>query len=477
MIPAIGGGLCQLSNALYQAALDAGCEIIERHPHSRIVPGSGTWERRDATVAWNYIDLRFCAAMPLQLQVQLTPSHLHVALLTTNQHSHTLAARSPNRRTPLYTLPILSDYACESCGQVSCFRSDHHAFPLKSSPKKAFLLDTAWPEFIRYVKANHTDADEIAMPIDGNRWNRPQYAWPTQGFATIHTATYATLLRSFRSRRLAEQGARRQRAFLDGAKTLATQLAKKLDAQTDEVCVSQSLLPFLWSSGALGGRRISILCTHLPASVLQAELNRGFAQHPESTTLNDFRTEHWLAEAEDEALYYAEQIITPHGQIAALFPDKSRLLEWSIPPHSSPALRTRPSDQRSILFPCATLGRKGAYELREAIRGMNVRLLLGGKLLEDANFWDGFKTESATPAALAETDLVIQPCIVESQPRALLRAIAAGVPVITTLNSGLHPGSPAHFVPSLDAAALHESITARLTEQATQMLSAQTPSH
>ena len=37
IIPAIGGGLCQLSNALYDAALSAGFEIIERHAHTRII--------------------------------------------------------------------------------------------------------------------------------------------------------------------------------------------------------------------------------------------------------------------------------------------------------------------------------------------------------------------------------------------------------------------------------------------------------
>lgn len=156
MIPAIGGGLCQLSNALYQAALDAGCEIVERHPHSRIVPGSATAERRDATVAWNYIDLRFRAAQPLQLRVRLTPTHLHVALLSASLDGHTVANRPENHSMPLRTLPILSDHACESCGQVSCFRSDHHAFHLKSSPKKAFLVDAAWPEFIRFIETNHT---------------------------------------------------------------------------------------------------------------------------------------------------------------------------------------------------------------------------------------------------------------------------------------------------------------------------------
>ena len=40
VIPSVGGGLCQLSNALFQIALDAGCTIVERHGHSRLVSGS-----------------------------------------------------------------------------------------------------------------------------------------------------------------------------------------------------------------------------------------------------------------------------------------------------------------------------------------------------------------------------------------------------------------------------------------------------
>lgn len=305
------------------------------------------------------------------------------------------------------------------------------------------------------------------MPIDGNRWNRSQYAWPTQGFAVIHTAATATLLRSLRSRNLAAQGALRQRALLEGAQVLAAQLAKSLGTNIDKVCVSQSLLPFLWRSGVLGGRRISVLCAQLPATVLQEKLNRAFAQHPESATLNDFRMEKWLADMEDEALHYAEQIITPHSQIAALFSDKSLLLRWSMPPQLPSVSKTKQSNQPTILFPCATLGRKGAYELREALGGMNVRLLLGGKVLEESNFWHGFDTEPADTTSLNDADLVVQPCIVESQPRALLRAIAADVPVITTTNSGLHADSPVHFVPPLDAIALRGAIAERLARQTT----------
>ncbi len=58
----IGGGLCQLSNALFWAALHSGFDIVERHRHSmdifpdthRDIPfGSG------ATIFYNYVDLIF----------------------------------------------------------------------------------------------------------------------------------------------------------------------------------------------------------------------------------------------------------------------------------------------------------------------------------------------------------------------------------------------------------------------------------
>src|SRR5581483_10854428 len=40
MVSSAGGGLCQISNALYEVALKSGAEIVERHAHSRQVPGS-----------------------------------------------------------------------------------------------------------------------------------------------------------------------------------------------------------------------------------------------------------------------------------------------------------------------------------------------------------------------------------------------------------------------------------------------------
>jgi vancomycin resistance protein VanW len=56
MVPALGGGVCQTSTTLYNAALLAGLLAVERHPHTiapqYVPPG------RDAAVAWPGVDLR-----------------------------------------------------------------------------------------------------------------------------------------------------------------------------------------------------------------------------------------------------------------------------------------------------------------------------------------------------------------------------------------------------------------------------------
>lgn len=59
--PAVGGGICALSDALYEVALRADCEILERHAHTLFVarPGQPLPKRVDATVKWPYVDLRF----------------------------------------------------------------------------------------------------------------------------------------------------------------------------------------------------------------------------------------------------------------------------------------------------------------------------------------------------------------------------------------------------------------------------------
>jgi vancomycin resistance protein VanW len=54
-VPAIGGGLCLLSNALFAIAATQGWSILERHGHSMAL---GDAKAFDATVAYPHVDLR-----------------------------------------------------------------------------------------------------------------------------------------------------------------------------------------------------------------------------------------------------------------------------------------------------------------------------------------------------------------------------------------------------------------------------------
>src|SRR5580704_5873564 len=109
LVPATGGGLCQLSNAIYEAALQAGCEIVERHAHSRIVPGSAAATGRDATVAWNYVDLRFRAPKSLRIEARLTRDKLVIRFRSASE----AAAASPASR--FETHPRTPARSCATC--------------------------------------------------------------------------------------------------------------------------------------------------------------------------------------------------------------------------------------------------------------------------------------------------------------------------------------------------------------------------
>lgn len=67
LIDSWGGGVCQTSTTLFNAALLAGCRVLERHPHqfapSYVSPG------RDAAVAYETVDLRFENPYPFPLQI------------------------------------------------------------------------------------------------------------------------------------------------------------------------------------------------------------------------------------------------------------------------------------------------------------------------------------------------------------------------------------------------------------------------
>ncbi len=67
----LGGGICQVSTALYQAALKAGLEIVESHHHSNFLPTIDYCKPgEDAAISRPYKDLRIRnnKDFPIQLQ-------------------------------------------------------------------------------------------------------------------------------------------------------------------------------------------------------------------------------------------------------------------------------------------------------------------------------------------------------------------------------------------------------------------------
>ena len=432
IVPSIGGGLCQLSNALYQTALAANCEIVERHAHSRIVPGSAASEGTDATVAWNYVDLRFRPRVEMQLVVELSRDELIVRF-------RARAVRKDAALLPMFSAQRAIANDCVSCGQSQCFQHHKAARVLSGGYRTAYLVDENWPEFRNYIVGARQPNDALFIPLNGARWRVDRYAWPTAGFAEVHEARLATLARSWRSRRLAAQGAARQLALFESAEALAKSYAARIPHSANHVVVAQSLLPFLWRSGQLGGRTFSVLATRMPICSIERELDASARQHPDRATLSDFRAPDWIAAAENEALVVAESIVTPHAAIADTFGARAQRIDWIGP---KPARIAPAPEQLVIGFAGPVAARRGAYEVREAAREIGASVVYTGANLEGANFWDGVAARRAGPGWdwLSEISVLAAPSIVESRPNAALAAQHLGVPVIATAPCGLLEG-------------------------------------
>jgi hypothetical protein len=368
IIPTIGGGLCQLSNALYAAALDSGCEIVERHAHSHLVPGSMTERDRDATVFWNYVDLRFRARHELTIRCGLPGDRLVVRFF-----APATAAVSQPLRSVLDIAIAAAPPSCASCDRVACtrHRKIHGA---NSTPAAAFLLDGFWPEYDAFVATQATTSDVAVVPIDGKRFGLPQYAWALGGFGSVKQVPLEMLVRAGRSRRLASHGAARQRAMLLDAERLAHRFARHLPSRIEHAVVMQNLLPYLWRTGYLAGCTFDVLMTSLPMNTLHEVLDDAARRHPESPTLSDFRAPREIVEAEGEALDRARRIVTPHRDIARRFGARALLLPWLVP--TVPAYQAPTSD--TVLFAGTTLGRSGAYEMREALRRTGTAIVVIG---------------------------------------------------------------------------------------------------
>ena len=439
LVPSVGGGLCQLSNALYDCALRAGLQAVERHRHSRVLPGSLAQHDRDATVFWNYVDLRLRAGFAWRLEVTMDARQLRVRI-----RGH--APAGTNAALPLVVAARSEDQVndCHSCQQVECHR---HVEGGTASPRRLWWLAPPWPEFREYL-AQERGADDT---VHGGEAGLPSQ----RGWQRWREAAHWRLAcwRGHALPRIAYAQAEREAALL----------MRLLQPTHTHLVVPQHLLPYLWRDGLLAGRAFEVLMQALPMPQLQAQLDRAAQHHPGCGSLGDFRAPQSLVAAETDALAAAQAWISPHAQVLTLAGPRGYALAWQLPAPTARAPRAVQAPRR-VFLPASPLARKGVHELLSALRNESLEILLPPGDAEprlDAGRATLRRVDSYAQG-LAEADVVAMPAWVEHRPRGLLAAIASGVPVVATPACGLDASLPWRAVQAGDVIGLREQVLVAL---------------
>jgi hypothetical protein len=400
-------------------------------------------------VFWNYVDLRFRSARPFRIEAALRQGMLVVVL-------RGLAGPAVGKDADLRAAELLAANDCTNCGETDCRRHapEQPLSPFGEQGPVAWLVDACWPEFSILFAATASPEDALFVPQRLRQSLR--HAWPHAVVASETCATLVALRRALGLRRAPKQGRVLQDLLLRYDEALACRYARKLSHIHTRLVISQNLLPHLWRSGELQGRSFDVLMIRHPMVLLEAKLDAAKACYPESPTLGDFRAPDEIVLAESEALAAARTLFTPHSGIAAIDPARTRHLDWIMPVARDRIAR----GGKSVLFPASALARKGAYALREAIKGLDLDILVAGRASEqDGDFWGSGRVRPLEnghwPSELAG---VVLPALVEHEPRALLRALACGLPVIATDECGLGANRGAVTVPAFDPCSLRREL-------------------
>jgi hypothetical protein len=458
VVPTVGGGLCQLSNALAEVAATAGIRLIERHRHSALIEQQRQNEYVDATVAWNYIDLRLQADFDFSVEAQLTHDELVVRL-------RSATAPSRQRRYPIsqsteeQARPTAR--GCLTCDQTACFRN--RRYTAQPAARTALLLNERSPELAAWLQEREGPHDWF-LP-----WVRPKrrhLGWSAPKLAQVSIALLPGWKRVLRQRLTRGEGAARQAGRSRAAADLAQHYADRLRPEHINLVVTQELLVPLWRIGALGGRSFDVFMCELPASELQARLDEAARDKPEAASLRDFRVDsHWQKD-EWAALAAARTVISPHSEVQRVLQQAGIKVEC-LPWYSPAPLRGhsgRSGRVPTVVFPASALPRKGALEVAEVARRLAVRVLVLGTPPSDVETWAGVNW-SAVPYSsdwLSEADVVLLPAYIEHQPRAALQAIAAGIPVVASPACGLKSMSGVQEVQAGDVDAIERAVTLAL---------------
>lgn len=97
-VDGIGGGICQVSTTLYNTALLSNLKIVERKNHS--MPSDYVSLGRDATISWDYIDMKFenNSEYPLYIYGEVIGNQVKFSIYGKKEH--------PNRSVKIKTVVV-----------------------------------------------------------------------------------------------------------------------------------------------------------------------------------------------------------------------------------------------------------------------------------------------------------------------------------------------------------------------------------
>ena len=488
--PAIAGGICQLSNAIYTAALQAGLTVRERHGHTARVEQAEHSGLHDATVLWKHIDLRLAAEQAWRLEVHMDAEQLHVAIRSAQPLTGT-AAPTPRttpaavgRRIAIHAQPNSAARGCLTCDETQCFRHAPELAGLASArATRRALLDAMTPELgahLRTQAANAQTSFEVVLPhsIQNSDGMPPIPLDEFMHHDTSWRARWLGLKRKLWLRLNARTPGRRQASIAQVQAWQARHAALALRPTDVEVLVDQAHLPTLWPSGVLAGRRLQVWMPALPMQAITAALDAAATRWPDEPSLRDFRIAPDAVQAELDALQAAHTIVTPHHAVAQWARTHLRaqvqLVPWQYPALKQKKLAAGPANSPMLVMLCSTLPRKGSRELAAALHALQpthpLRLGVLGSLPQAPSAALQAMWQSLAPVALgygsdwvAQASVAVLPAHVEHAPRAALMALAAGIPVIATPACGLPPQAGLTLVDAGDVPALVQALTRALT--------------
>lgn len=391
LIPTIGGGLCQISGSLFEAASQAQFEIVERHKHSRRLPGVEYVAARDATVFWNYVDLRFRATTHFVLKTRLHEDALIVEIWAQKP----LAKNEGSIFAPSVETPPASD--CLTCEKVTC--STH--LRTRESTNSLGLLLHEMPEYSSHYSSSFTSSHSPLVRLRSALASRNPFG--------PRVAASLSLMR---------------------ARWTAGASAPRIRRHAGPLVIAQPLLPHLWQLGLLQGRDYTVILTYLPLGLMHKRLDEAQKLYPSTNTLSEFRVESNLVQLEVLALSSAKGFLTTHAELATLFPTAKQL----------PVVRASKVCRRQpelILFPGPVAEREGASVVRDLARKTGFAVFVRGPHLEGAHFWNGVRVVRDTIIPWEKVACVVHPTIFEARPEIHLQALAREIPVIGTSGCGL----------------------------------------